>query len=233
MPFLTSNTQSIRRDSASRRKLVSGAVLLGCALISLLCGCHQNRQPEFILPEEAAISRATAYSATMPPFPDGGYPPMLNEMHSGPIYPPSSPARLGVDGQPPFAPMPTYFPNDGPQLMPGPNVELAPPPISPDIERMSGVYCCQRCEGLTKELEDMSQRVDELSAMMEAQRLTIESLNAALLRADANINQLHDDLVWHRGELDRLRTDTEEQQERDVERLREIADIVDRLSSAP
>jgi hypothetical protein len=166
-------------------------------------------------------------------FPDGGYPPMMHDMQGGAMYPPTSHAQMGLGGPAEFAPMPNYFPDDGPQLMPAPGVEGAPPPPpSSDIQQMSGVYCCRRCEELTEDLDAMSQRVDELSAMMEAQRLTIESLNAALLRADANIGQLHDDLEWHRGELDRLREETELQQQRDVEKLQEIAEIIERLSGS-
>lgn len=202
-----------------------------CALT--MSGCWWHRPP-YTLPPEADIARSAAYSTAHPPFPGLQHSPVSHEMPPAPVFYPS-PQTGELQSAQPFEPMPNYFPDDGPFLNPAPDVELAPAPLGngSDIHQMSGVYCCQRCQRLTEELESMSQRVDELTAMMEAQRLTVESLNAALIRADANIEQLHDDVAWHRAELDRMRTETEEQQRRDVERLQEIAEIVERLSRAP
>ena len=210
-----------------------GTSLLCVALLSSL-GCrHHEPCPQFILPEEAAIARSAAYAAVTPPYHDGARPPMPYEMGPEIVFPRDGRTSMGTSTNSQFSPLPNYFPEDGPQLQPAPGVEFAPSPIPSDIEQMGGVYCCQRCQRLTEDLQQMSERVDELSAMMETQRLTIESLNAALLRADANIQQLHDDVAWHRGELDRVRTMMEEQQRRDHARLREIAEIVERLSATP
>jgi hypothetical protein len=164
-----------------------------------------------------------------------GHPPIAHAADDGTVFYPQAPAPLDVPPGAEFQPAPNYFPDDEPLWAPAPEPEMAPAPLNtvPEVEQMSGVYCCQRCQQLTEDLDAMSQRVDELTAMMEAQRLTVESLNAALVRADANIAQLTDDQEWYRTELTRLREETAAQQQRDIERLQEIAEIVERLSAEP